>query len=208
MPTLLHLDSSPAGDRSVSRALTAEFVKHWKATNPGGTVITRDLSTTPLAPLDGNWIGAAFTPADKRTAEQTAALALSDELLSELTSADEYLFGVPMHNFSVPGVFKLYIDQIARVGKTFAYVDGKPQGLLVGKKANFLIATGGDYGPGAAAQSYNFVEPYLKALFGFLGVTDTYFQTAGGAAALNYGADRGEFLAPQFQTIQSQFHIA
>jgi FMN-dependent NADH-azoreductase len=208
MPTLLHLDSSPAGDRSVSRALTAEFVKHWKATHPGGTVITRDLSTTALKPLDGNWIGAAFTPADKRSTDQNAALTLSDELLSELASADEYLFGVPMHNFSVPGVFKLYIDQIARVGKTFAYVDGKPQGLLIGKKANFLIATGGDYGPGAAAQSYNFVEPYLKALFGFLGVTDTYFQTAGGAAALNHGADRGEFLAPQFQTIQAQFHIA
>jgi FMN-dependent NADH-azoreductase len=208
MPTLLHLDSSPAGDRSVSRALTAEFVKNWKATNSGGTVVTRDLTTTPLAPLDGNWIHAAYTPVDKRTADQKAALALSDTLLSELTSADEYVFGVPMHNFGVPGVFKLYIDQIARVGVTFAYVDGKPQGLLLGKKANFLIATGGDYGPGAAAQSYNFVEPYLKALFGFLGVTDTYFQTAGGAAALNYGADRAEFLAPQFQTIQSQFHIA
>jgi FMN-dependent NADH-azoreductase len=208
MPTLLHLDSSPTGDHSVSRALTAEFVKNWQAANPGGTVVTRDLTTTPLKAIDGAFIGAAYTPEDKRTAEQKQALALSDTLVGELLSADEYVFGVPMHNFSVPGTFKLWIDQIARVGVTFAYVDGKPQGLLNGKKANFLIATGGEYGPGTAAESFNFTEPYLRTLFGFLGVTETYFQTAGGAAALNYGADRAEFLAPQLQTIQSQFAAA
>jgi FMN-dependent NADH-azoreductase len=208
MPTLLHLDSSPAGDRSVSRALTAEFVKNWQAANPGGTVITRDLTTTPLTALNGEWIGAAFTPADKRSDEQKAALALSDTLTGELFSADEYVFGIPMHHFSVPGTFKLWIDQIARAGVTFAYVDGKPQGLLKGKKAHFLIATGGEYGPGTAAESFNFTEPYLRTLFFFLGVTDTSFQTAGGAAALNYGADRAEFLAPQLKAIQSKFATA
>lgn len=205
MPTLLHLDSSPSGDRSVSRALTAEFVKHWQAANPGSTVITRDLTTTPLAPIDGAWIGAAFTPAESRTAEQKAILALSDTLVSELLSADEYVFGVPMYNFSVPGAFKLWIDQIARAGVTFAYVDGKPQGLLNGKKAHFFIATGGDYTSTSPAAAYNFVEPYLRAAFGFLGVTDATFQTAGGAAALNYGADRATFLAPQLQAIQARF---
>jgi FMN-dependent NADH-azoreductase len=205
MPTLLHLDSSPAGDRSVSRALTAEFVKNWKAANPDGTVVTRDLTTTPLTPLDGAWIGAAFTPEDKRSGEQKAALALSDTLVGELFSADEYVFGVPMHNFSIPGTFKLWIDQIARAGVTFSYVDGTPKGMLGGKKATFLIATGGQYGPGTAAESLNFTEPYLRGLFGFLGITEISFQTAGGAAALNYGADRAEFLAPQLQAIQAQF---
>jgi FMN-dependent NADH-azoreductase len=208
MSTLLHIDSSPAGDRSVSRALTAEFVKNWKAANPGGTVIDRDLTHTPLVPLTGEWIGAAYTPKDKRTAEQNAALALSDTLVSELLSADEYVFGVPMYNFAVPGAFKLWIDQIARAGVTFAYVDGAPKGLLTGKKATFLIASGGEYGPGSPAVSYNFVEPYLRTVFGFLGVTDATFQTAGGAAALNYGADRAAFLAPQFEAIQAKFATA
>lgn len=208
MPTLLHLDSSPTGDHSVSRALTAEFVKNWKAANPGGTVITRDLTTTPLKPVDGQWIGAAYTPADSRTAEQKAVLALSDTLTGELFTADEFVFGVPMHNFSVPSTFKLWIDQIARVGVTFAYADGKAQGLLTGKKAHFFIATGGAYGPDSPTAAYNFVEPYLRSVFGFLGVTDATFQSAYGASALNYGADRGQFLAPQLAAIQARFATA
>jgi len=205
MPTLLHLDSSPSGDRSVSRHLTTEFTQQWQAATPDGMVITRDLTTTPLVPVTGHWIGAAYTPPDALTPEQKSVLALSDVLVAELLNADEYVFGVPMYNFGVPGVFKLWVDQIARVGLTFAYIDGKPKGLLTGKKAHFLIASGGDYGPGTAAASYNFVEPYLRAVFGFLGVTDTEFQTAGGTAALNYGADRATFLAPQVEAIRAKF---
>lgn len=205
MPTLLHIDSSPAGDHSVSRALTAEFVKSWKAANPDGKVIDRDLTKTALLPVTGAWIGAAYTPPDALTAEQKSLLALSDELVAELLEADEFVFGVPMYNFGVPASFKLWIDSVARVGKTFAYVGGAPKGLVTGKKATFLIASGGDYGPGSPAESYNFVEPYLKAFFGFMGVTDTHFQTAGGTAALNYGADRATFLAPQVEAIRAKF---
>lgn len=205
MPKLFHLDSSPAGDRSVSRALTAEFVKSWQAANPGGTVITRDLTTTALVPVSGAFIGAAYTPPDARSEEQKAVLALSDELIAELFEADEWVLGVPMYNFSVPGAFKLWIDSIARVGVTFAYVDRAPKGLITGKKATFIVASGGDYGPGTPAESYNFVEPYLKAFFGFVGVTDVTFQAAGGTMALNYGADRDTFLAPQVEKIRAKF---
>ncbi len=205
MPKLFHLDSSPAGDRSVSRALTAEFVKSWQAANPGGTVVNRDLTTTALKPVDGAWIGAAYTAPDARSEEQKAVLALSDELIAELKDADEWVLGVPMYNFSVPGTFKLWIDQISRVGVTFAYVDGAPKGLITGKKATFIVASGGDYGPGTATESYNFVEPYLKTIFGFLGVTEPTFQNVGGTMALNYGADRDTFLAPQVEKIRAKF---
>jgi len=205
MPTLLHVDSSPLGEASISRHLTSEFVTQWKLANPDGKVITRDLTKSGLASIDGQWIGAAFTPEDSRTAEQKQALALSETLVGELLEADEYVFGVPMHNFGVPGVFKLWIDQIARAGKTFAYVDGKPKGLLGGKKATFLIATGGIYGEGTAMASFNFVEPYLRTVFGFLGVGDTAFQTAGGTASLNYGASREDLLTPQLEAIRARF---
>ena len=205
MSTRLHIDSSPRGDASVSHALTEEFEKNWLASRPGGKVIRRDLTKTALTAIDGSWIGAAFTPEESRSSEQKEILKLSDELVGELVAADELAIGVPMHNFSIPGVFKLWIDQIARVGKTFAYVDGAPQGLLTGKKATFLIATGGQYGPGSAAASFNFVEPYLRTFFGFVGVTDTTFITAGGAAALNYGADREQFLLPHVEAVRAQF---
>ena len=209
MPTLLHIDSSPLGEASISRHLSHEFVQSWKQANPNGKVVTRDLSATQLPVIDATWIGAAFTPEDARTPEQRALLALSETLLAELESADEYVFGVPMHNFSVPSALKLWIDQIVRAGKTFAYVNGVPTGLVKNKKATFLIAAGGAYDPGTAMASFNFVEPYLRAVFGFIGVTDTNFLTAGGAAAINFGAiDRPTFLQPHVDAIRSRFQTA
>jgi FMN-dependent NADH-azoreductase len=203
MPKLLEIDSSPLYGRSVSRQLTDAFVTQWKATHPDGTVVDRDLNATPIPPVTGEWVGAAYTPEEARTPEQKKVLALSDSLLAELEQADEYVFGVPMHNFGVPSVLKLWIDQIARAGRTFSYVDGKPKGLLTGKKATFIIATGGNYDPQTQMASFNFVEPYLRSVFGFLGVTDATFLTAGGTAALNYGQDRDAFLAPHLEAVQT-----
>src|SRR5580698_7675932 len=178
MPTLLHLDSSPL-ESSISRELTREFVKTWKATHPDGSVIYRDVAAHTPKPLDAAWIGAGFTPEDARTAEQKALLAPSDELIGELERAEEYVFGVAMHNFSIPSTLKLWIDQIARVGRTFSYGANGPTGLLKSKKAIILVATGGNYEAGTPMGGFNFVEPYLKAVFSFLGVTDIQFVTAG-----------------------------
>jgi FMN-dependent NADH-azoreductase len=203
MPTLLHIDSSPLYGRSVSRQLTDAFVTRWKSSHSSGTVVYRDLAATPITPINAEWVGAAYRPDDVRTPQQKELLALSDTLLSELGHADEYVFGVPMHNFGVPSVLKLWIDQIARVGKTFSYADGTPKGLLVGKKATFIIATGGIYDAQTQMSSFNFVEPYLRSVFGFLGVTDATFLTTSGTAALNHGRDRDAFLAPHLQAVQS-----
>jgi len=203
MSTLLHIDSSPLYERSVSRQLTGAFVTQWKSSHPDGTVVDRDLNATPVAPITAEWVGAAYTPERARTPQQKALLALSDALLAELEQAEEYVFGVPMHNFGVPSVLKLWIDQIARVGKTFSYANGTPKGLLTGKKAAFIIATGGIYDAKTQMASFNFVEPYLRSVFGFLGVTDATFLTTGGTAALNYGQDRDAFLAPHLHAVQS-----
>ena len=186
VPTLLHVDSSPLYGQSVSRQLTDAFVSQWRSSHPGRVVIDRDLYDTLIPPITAEWV-----------------LALSDTLIAELEQADEYVFGVPMHNFGVPSVLKLWIDQIARRGKTFAYVDGKPKGLIVGKKATFIIATGGKYDAHTQMASFNFVEPYLRSVFSFLGVTDVTFLTAGGTAALNQGQDRDAFLAPHLHAVQT-----
>jgi FMN-dependent NADH-azoreductase len=204
MPTLLHIDSSPLYGRSVSRELTGAFVAQWKSSHPDGTVVDRDLTSTSIPPISADWVGAVYTPEDARTPEQKDLLSLSDSLLVELEQADEYVFGVPMHNFGVPSVLKLWIDQISRVGKTFSYADGTPKGLLVGKKATFIIATGGMYDAQTQMASFNFVEPYLRSVFGFLGVTDATFLTAGGTMALNHGQDRETFLAPHLQAVTTQ----
>lgn len=203
MPTLLHIDSSPLYGRSVSRELTAAFVTQWKASHPDGRVLERDLNATAIPPITAEWVGAVYTPEQARTPEQRELLSLSDSLLDELEQADEYVIGVPMHNFGVPSVLKLWIDQIARVGRTFSYATGTPKGLLRGKKTTFIIATGGRYDAQTQMASFNFVEPYLRSVFGFLGVTDATFLTAGGTSVLNQGHDRGAFLAPHLQAVQT-----
>lgn len=202
MPTLLHLDSSPL-EGSITRELTRELVKTWKAGRGDGTVISRDLAARPSKPLDGGWVGAAYTPEEARTAEQKAVLANSDELIDELLRADEYVIGVAMHNFGIPSVLKLWIDQVARVGKTFSYGADGPKGLLQRKKATILVASGGVYEPGTPAGAMNFVEPYLRSVLGFLGVTDVTFVTASGAAQIMMGkVERESFLRPTLEQVR------
>jgi FMN-dependent NADH-azoreductase len=205
---LLQIDSSPLYGRSVSRQLTGAFVAQWKSSHPNGTVVDRDLYSASIPPINAVWVGAVYTPEEARTPEQKELLSLSDSLLAELEQADEYVFGVPMHNFGVPSVLKLWIDQITRVGKTFSYADGRPKGLIIGKKATFIVATGGIYDAQTQMASFNFVEPYLRSLFGFLGLTDVTFLTTGGTMALNHGQDRDAFLAPHLQAVQTHAQTA
>jgi FMN-dependent NADH-azoreductase len=209
MTILLRIDSSPlAGDASFSRRLTGEFVEHWRRAHPDGKVITRDLVSTQMAPVSAEWIGAAYTPESSLTTRQREVLALSDELIAELKAADEYVFGVAMHNFSIPAVLKLWIDEIARIGQTFSYENGGPNGLLRNKRATFIVASGGVYKPGTPMAAMNFVEPYLRSMFRFIGVTDTEFVNADGTARLQYGVDRETILRPALESIQARFQVA
>jgi len=203
MPTLLHLDTSPL-DSSISRELTREYVKTWKNSHPDGKVIYRDLAKHAPKPVDQGWVFAAYTPEANRTPEQKATLKHSDELIDELEQADEYVIGVAMHNFSIPSVLKLWVDQVARAGKTFAYSETGPQGMLHGKKATIVVASGGVYAAGTPAGALNFVDPYLKAVLGFLGVTDVKVVSAGGAAQIMSGAiDRESFLKPTLELVRT-----
>lgn len=203
MATLLHIDSSPL-ESSISRELTREFVKAWKQKNPEGRVIERNLSAAPPKPIDQRWVGAAFTPEGGRTPEQRSVLAESDALIRELEEADEIVIGVAMHNFSIPSVLKLWIDQVVRSGKTFSYGANGPEGLLKRKKATILVASGGVYEVGTPAGAMNFIEPYLRSILAFIGITDVRFVTAGGTAQIMMGAiDREAFLKPTLEQVRT-----
>ncbi len=120
----------------------------------------------------------SFAPMDAQTPESKAAIAVSDSLVEEFLSADRYVLGVPMHNFSIPSTFKAYVDQLVRPGKTFGVGPKGYEGLVTGKKALFITASGGSYLPGSATAALNFQEPYLRTIFGFMGVTDLQFVVA------------------------------
>jgi FMN-dependent NADH-azoreductase len=203
MPVLLQIDSSPL-PTSVSRELTREFSITWKAAHPEGHVISRDLAAAPPGPIDAAWIYASFTPEPARQPEQITALAPSDQFLDEIEQADEIVIGVAMHNFGIPSVLKLWIDQIARSGRAFSYGANGPEGLLKGKKATILIASGGVYEAGTPMAAYDFVEPYLRTILGFMGITDVTFVKVGGTAQLMSGAvARETLLAPALQQIRT-----
>lgn len=180
MSHLLHIDASPRGERSHSRRMTQEFVKQWQQFHPNDTITYRDIGHNPIPHVDEAWIAAAFSPPEQHTPELRAAIELSDQLVDEFLAADIYVIGVPMYNFSVPSGFKAYIDQIVRIGRTVAFEpqDGanvfKP--LVLGKKM-FIVETRGDSGfqPGGRYAEMNHHDPYLRTVFGFLGITDITF---------------------------------
>ena len=109
------------------------------------------------------------------------ALAASDILIDEVLAADHLVFSVPMYNFSVPSTLKAYIDNIVRVGRTFAVDEGGGfRGLLSGKKALFVTSRGAIYRSGSPLHAFDHQEPYLRTVFGFMGLTDIHFVHADG----------------------------
>ncbi|MEO0747008.1 MAG: NAD(P)H-dependent oxidoreductase [Pseudomonadota bacterium] len=178
--TVLHIDSSPRFNDSVSRDLTADIVSR----HAGAKVIRRDLSKTPVPQTSDAWIGASFTPAEDRTADQKHTLTLSDELVDELVAADTVVIGMPMYNFSVPSALKAWIDQVARPGRTFNYTENGPVGLLEGKRVIVAMATGGV----PQGSDMDFATNYMTFFLGFLGITDVQFVAADGLNADEAGA--------------------
>ncbi len=181
MASLLHIDSSVRLQGSLSRQLGGEFLAQWQAANPSGTVVTRDLAAQPVPHLTEQMLGAYFTPAEQRNAEQAHTIKTSDVLVDELLAADTIVIGAPMYNFSVPSGLKAWIDHVARAGRTFQYGANGPEGLVHGKKVIVFVATGGVYSNGPAA-AYDHVTTYLRAVLGFMGMTDVQFVVAEGVA--------------------------
>lgn len=170
---LLRIDSSARGT-SATRKLTAAFTGAWKAQNPGGSVIERDTCSTPLPLIYDEWSAVYADPATL-TAAQRANLSVSDSLIAELSDADTIIIGAPMYNLTISAPLKGWIDQVVRVGKTFAYGPTGPKGLLTGKKTVVVTARGGSYTLDPTAPNFDLQEAYLRRILGFIGLTKVTF---------------------------------
>lgn len=198
---LLRIDSSPMGESAISRQLTDEFVRRWRDANPDGIVVTRDLTATAISVIGAAWVAANYTPEQLRTAEQSKRLRLSAELIAELREADEYVIGMPMHNWGPPAALKLWVDQIV----TPLTKSTRP---LAGKRATFIIAAGGVYGLGSKDAPKNYLAPWLRTVFGFLGVDEMQFVVADGSRDMHFGKiDRAEFLTPHMEAVKALFCV-
>lgn len=179
MTHLLHIDSSARAGGSASRRLSAEYVRAWQARNPHGTVTYRDLAVDTPRFVSPEWITGVFGPAEAATDGTKAAVAASEALIREMEEADVLVLGVPMYNFGVPATFKAWIDQVVMGGRTFAFGENGPEGLLKGKKAVVLRASGSDFDNPAFAPM-DFHAPYIRGVLGWIGITDVEFIAVNG----------------------------
>jgi len=178
---LLEITASNRVEGSVSRSLSARLIAAWRSRNPDAVVKRRDVGTSPPDHPTAFVSAANYTPPAARTPAMIAALAPSDALIDEFLWADRIVVAAPMYNFSVPSTLKAYLDNIVRVSRTFAFDPDTFAftGLATGKKAVVIASSAGDYPPGTPAAAMDFHTPYLRAVLGFVGITDVAVVTAG-----------------------------
>ena len=189
MTKLLVIEASPRGVHSISRNMTRRFVEDWRAAHSDGKVIERDLMATELEFVNAAWLQAYFTPPEQHSSEMTDVLRLSDELVAEVLDVDHIVIATPVYNYNVPAVLKAWIDHIVRKGLTLGF-DGR--GLVTGKKATVLIASGGVYTEGSPIQDRDIATQYLRLILGVIGITDVTFVAGGGAKAVDLGEETME----------------
>jgi FMN-dependent NADH-azoreductase len=170
MTNILFIRTSPRGSVSHSNQVAGNLIENLRRVHPDATVTVRDLARDPLPHIDGDFTTALATKAENQSASERAAVARSDALITELLRADIVVIAVAMINFAIPSTLKAWVDHVARSGRTFAYGKDGPQGLIAGKRVILVQAKGGVYS--GAAQSFDFMTPYLKHMLAFLGMRE------------------------------------
>ncbi len=175
MAKILVIKSSILGSYSSSGLLIDELLAESAKQDSSQTVLLRDLGAQPLAQLDAEILG-AFGGAAELNERQQAAVALSNDLVAEIQSADRIIIGVPMYNFGIPTQLKTWLDYICRAGVTFRYTEQGPEGLLANKPVLLVTATGGMHRNTAT----DLALAHVKTVLGFVGLADQHVAYAEG----------------------------
>lgn len=171
---VLHIDNSVRDERSVSKELSALFVKQLKEKFSNAEVDYLDLAENTPNHASALFIRGNYTPVDDRTSEMLAELEESEALVDRMIAADVYVIGMPMYNFSVPSIFKAFIDNVVRINRTFSLTETGSAGLLINKKAVVINTRGVDFN-NDHMDHMDQLRPYIKAIFEFMGITDVTF---------------------------------
>ncbi|MET3577091.1 FMN-dependent NADH-azoreductase [Mesorhizobium robiniae] len=169
--SILLVTSSPRGAASHSTRIATELAEKLLAANPSAKLVVRDLVSNPLPHIDPDYSTGIYTPVEARTQRQAEVVGVSDGVLEELFAADTIILATGFINFGISSTLKSWVDHVARSGKTFAYGEDGPKGLVTGKKVYIVLASGGIYSEGAAVQLDHAI-PYLRSVLGFIGMTD------------------------------------
>ena len=194
MTNILHVTASIRSDESVSRKLGNRLVERLRD-RTGANVTLRDLANNDLPLIDTDRFAANLTPVAERGEQARQLAAIGDDLIAELHAADTLVLSLPVYNFTMPSTLKAWADLVARAGTTFRYTESGPQGLLTGKKAYALIASGGT----PIGSEIDFLTPWLRHFLKFIGITDLEIIAADGIS----GVDGEEKIAAALNAIDA-----
>jgi FMN-dependent NADH-azoreductase len=186
---LLHIDSSILGEGSASRQISAAIVAALRQAVPGLEVVRRDLESNPVPHLDSRLLPTIRPDVPAAGAVSSGEFQQSAAALQEFLDADIVVIGAPMYNFTVSTQLKAWFDRVLIAGKTFGYTEAGPKGLAGGKRVIVASSRGGLYGPGMPTEANDFHEPYLRAVFRFIGIDNVEIVRAEGLA---FGPDQRE----------------
>jgi FMN-dependent NADH-azoreductase len=189
MKNILLVESSPRGSDSYSHQAARSIVNELQTRDPGTKVLVRDLGQNPPPHVGLPFITGMYAAPEQQTPDQAKSLAFSDTLIDEILGADTIVIAVPMHNFGISSRLKAWIDHVVRVGRTFSYGANGPQGLVKDKRAIVVLASGGVYS-NEKMKAFDFVEPYLRTILGFIGITDVDFVRVEGVASSAIGPEK------------------
>ena len=194
MTNILHVTASIRSDESVSRKLGNRLVERLRD-RTGANVTLRDLANNDLPLIDTDRFAANLTPVAERGEQARQLAAIGDDLIAELQAADTLVLSLPVYNFTMPSTLKAWADLVARAGTTFRYTESGPEGLVTGKKAYALIASGGT----TIGSEIDFLTPWLRHFLKFIGITDLEIIAADGIS----GVDGEEKIAAALNAIDA-----
>ena len=195
MTNILHVTASIRSDESVSRKLGNRLVERLRD-RTGANVTLRDLANNDLPLIDTDRFAANLTPVAERGEQARQLAAIGDDLIAELQAADTLVLSLPVYNFTMPSTLKAWADLVARAGTTFRYTESGPEGLVTGKKAYVVIASGGT----PIGSEIDFLTPWLRHFLGFLGITDVEIIAADGIMGID-GEQKIEAAAQTIETL-------
>ena len=177
MKRLFHIIATPGQEESRTLKVSAVFLDAFGKKYPDCYIDELNVMTEALPPITLKVVSGKY--------ELLGGKELTDKLkcawnpvirhIERFLLADAYLISTPMWNFHIPYPLKQYIDIIIQPKYLFRYATNGIEGLVKNKKMVVITSRGGDYSPGTPAQSYDFQEPYLRAIFGFVGIVDINF---------------------------------
>ena len=170
---VLHIQSSPRGDKSNSIALTKAFLSASRKVLPTIDEDVLNIWDENLPEFDAASIGAKYKAIkhEPMTDAESHTWKRIQELIGRFQRANRIVLGLPMWNFSIPYKLKQLIDLTAQRNYLFTY-DGKEYGPSLNiPKALVVYTRGSTYREGTRIPpSFDHQAPYIDFWLRMIGV--------------------------------------